>query len=140
MRAGILRDGLPVRLLPLLAIGALLFAGCGDDSPPSRAKDGVLRVKLDEYRIIPDHLEVPAGRIHIIATNVGRLTHNLAIEAEDREIGEEVQRYGRTKTLHPGETGSEQEPITLAPGTYRLACTIANHDDLGQYGTLKVDG
>ena len=28
----------------------------------------------------------------------------------------------------------------LKPGKYRLTCTIANHDDLGQYGELKVVG
>ena len=26
----------------------------------------------------------------------------------------------------------------LKPGKYRLTCTIGNHDDLGQYGELKV--
>jgi hypothetical protein len=29
--------------------------------------------------------------------------------------------------------------VTLAPGKYRLVCTIANHDNLGQYGELKVE-
>ena len=38
-------------------------------------------------------------------------------------------------TMQPGETG-EPIKVTLTPGTYRLVCTIANHDDLGQYGTL----
>jgi hypothetical protein len=28
--------------------------------------------------------------------------------------------------------------VTLKPGKYRLVCTIANHDNLGQYGELKV--
>jgi len=28
--------------------------------------------------------------------------------------------------------------VTLKPGKYRLLCTIANHDNLGQYGELKV--
>jgi hypothetical protein len=26
----------------------------------------------------------------------------------------------------------------LEPGKYRLVCTIANHDNLGQYAELKV--
>jgi hypothetical protein len=30
--------------------------------------------------------------------------------------------------------------VTLKPGKYRLICTIANHDNLGQYGELKVGG
>ena len=28
--------------------------------------------------------------------------------------------------------------LVLKPGRYRLACTISNHDNLGQYGELKV--
>jgi hypothetical protein len=39
--------------------------------------------------------------------------------------------------MQPGQTAAPVK-ITLAPGDYRLVCTIANHDDLGQFGTLKV--
>jgi uncharacterized cupredoxin-like copper-binding protein len=98
----------------------------------------VLHITLDEYRIRPENIEVPAGRIHLEAVNDGRLTHNLAIESFAHEDGVEPKLYGRTDTLHPGQHGSEQAPITLKPGKYRLTCTIGNHDDLGQYGELKV--
>ncbi|HWH96439.1 MAG TPA: hypothetical protein VNT03_21440 [Baekduia sp.] len=126
------------RLAALLLLGALTLAGCGDGPSYTREPDGVLRIDLDEYRLRPENIEVPAGRIHLEATNSGRLTHNLAIESLDQKEGEEPELYGRTDTLHPGEHGSEQAPITLEPGKYRLTCTIANHDDLGQYGELKV--
>ncbi len=62
----------------------------------------------------------------------------LAVEAWEKEDGEEPELFGRTPTLHPGQTGTEQAPITLKPGKYRLVCTIGTHDDLGQYGELKV--
>jgi hypothetical protein len=126
-------------LAALLLLGALTVVGCGDGQSYTSANDGVLKVTLDEYRIRPENIEVPAGRIHIEATNDGRLTHNLAIESFDPPAeGEEPKLYGRTDTLHPGQHGSEQAPITLKPGKYRLTCTIGNHDDLGQYGELKV--
>ena len=128
-----------MRWLPaLLILGALTLAGCGDGPSYTRVSDGVLKVDLDEYRLRPENIEVPAGTVHLEATNTGRLTHNLAIEALDREEGEEPTLYGRTDTLHPGEHGSERDPIVLKPGKYRLVCTIGNHDDLGQYGELKV--
>jgi hypothetical protein len=128
-----------MRRLPALVLaGALCLTACGDGPSYVRDRDGVLRVTLDEYRIRPENLEVPAGRVRLDARNTGRLTHNLAIEAFDRAEGEEARLYGRTDTLHPGERGSEQAPIVLRPGKYRLTCTIANHDDLGQYGELKV--
>jgi uncharacterized cupredoxin-like copper-binding protein len=47
--------------------------------------------------------------------------------------------YGKpTRTLFSGETA--ETTVTLKPGKYRLVCTIANHDNLGQYGELKVVG
>jgi uncharacterized cupredoxin-like copper-binding protein len=125
-------------LMALSAVGAASLAGCGDGPSYTHAKGGVLRLSLDEYRIRPENIEVRAGRIHIVATNMGRLTHNVAVESFEHEEGEEAKLYGRTDTLHPGQTGSEQQPITLKPGKYRLTCTIGNHDDLGQFGELKV--
>jgi hypothetical protein len=122
--------------LPLL--GALTVAGCGSGPSYTHASGGTLHITLDEYRVIPQNLTVPAGRVRIVATNKGRLTHNLAVESFEHEDGEEPTLYGRTPTLHPGQTGSEQEPITLKAGKYRLTDTIGNHDDLGQYGELKV--
>jgi uncharacterized cupredoxin-like copper-binding protein len=122
--------------LPLL--GALTLAGCGGGPSYTHVRDGVLKVDLDEYTLRPENVEVPAGTIHLVAHNSGRLTHNLTIEAWDREEGEEATVYGRTDTLQPGQTAHERAPIVLKPGKYRLVCTIGNHDDLGQYGELKV--
>ena len=126
------------RLAALLLLGALTLAGCGGGPSYTRDRDGVLKIDLDEYTLRPENVEVPAGTIHLVAHNSGRLTHNLAIEDVERESGEEPTVYGRTDTLQPGQTGREREPITLKPGKYRLVCTIGNHDDLGQYGELKV--
>jgi uncharacterized cupredoxin-like copper-binding protein len=126
------------RLAALLLLGALTLAGCGDGQSYASAEGGVVRVTLDEYRIRPENIEVRAGTVHLEATNTGRLTHNLAIESFEHEEGEQPTLYGRTDTLHPGQSGTEQHPIFLRPGKYRLTCTIANHDDLGQYGELKV--
>src|SRR4051812_18411768 len=78
MRPGIIRDPFMRRLAALLLLGALTLAGCGDGPSYTSAKDGVLHVTLDEYRIRPENFEVPAGRIHLEAVNDGRLTHNLA--------------------------------------------------------------
>ena len=128
-----------MRWLPaLLGLGAASCVGCGGSPSYHHAPDGVLKLTLDEYRIRPENVEVHAGRIHLQVTNVGRLTHNLVIESFQHAVGEEPKLYGRTDTLHPGRSGSEQQPITLRPGKYRLTCTIGNHDDLGQYGELKV--
>jgi uncharacterized cupredoxin-like copper-binding protein len=119
------------------ALGALVLGGCGDRDAIDRvARDGAVRVTLREYRIDPQDWEVPAGRVRLVVTNAGRLTHNLAIESVTKESDEQPHEYARTPTVPPG--GTARATARLKPGTYRIACTLANHDRLGQFGTLKV--
>jgi uncharacterized cupredoxin-like copper-binding protein len=124
--------------LLLLALAALPAAGCGANVAYTRAPDHRVEVRLDEYRVLPEHIQVRAGRVTLVARNSGRLTHNLAVVQFKRPIGDEQEKqYGQaTKTLFPGQ--SAQSTVALEPGKYRLVCTIANHDNLGQYAELKV--
>src|SRR4051794_41908710 len=64
-------------LLAALTVAAAL-AGCGADTPYTPARGGTLRLRLDEYRILPERITIPAGRVDIVARDVGRVTHNLA--------------------------------------------------------------
>ena len=121
-----------VWLVCVLALG-----GCGDDDV-YRTDRPVLRLTLDEYRIVPQNVVVRPGRTKAIVRNAGRLTHNLAIQIPEGPDGKPFDiPGGRVGTMQPGETG-EPIKVTLAAREYRLVCTIANHDDLGQYGELKV--
>jgi hypothetical protein len=122
----------------LAATVAAVLAGCGSDAPYVPASGRAVSLRLDEYRVLPQRVTVPAGRVRIIARNVGRLTHNVAIVQFDRPLGEdEEKQYARTPTAHPGEV--VRATANLKPGKYRLVYTIANHDNLGQYGELKVE-
>jgi plastocyanin len=117
---------------------AAALAGCAADTPYTAARGHTLRLRLDEYRVLPERVTVPAGRVEIVARDVGRLTHNVAIVQFARPLGEdEEKQYARTPTAHPGDV--VRTSVTLRPGKYRLVCTIANHDNLGQYGELKVE-
>jgi plastocyanin len=127
---------------PLLAALALasaaLLAACGGEDDPVRIETRELRVELDEFRIVPEDVSVASGRLRIVATNVGRLTHNLKIVKEDEEDREAPPtEIGGTGTAQPGETATFTFD-DLRPGEYRIVCTITNHDDLGQYGELIV--
>jgi plastocyanin len=139
MTAGIIRKAMTGRRLTalLLAASTLGAAGCGSVAY-SHAPDRQVDVRLDEYRVLPEHIQVTAGRITITARNTGRLTHNLVVVQFKRPLGDEVEKqYGNpTKTLFPGQTATTT--VDLEPGKYRLICTISNHDNLGQYAELKV--
>ena len=131
---------MPLRaaLLAALVTAATILAGCGDEEPV-RVDGRTLRVELDEFRILPQNVDVGRGRLRIVATNIGRLPHNVKIvrlDEEDREAP--PTELGGTGTAQPGETATFTFE-DLAPGEYRMVCTITNHDDLGQYGDLIVD-
>jgi len=113
-----------------------MLTGCGEPEV-FRTDRPILRVELDEYRIVPQNVSVKGGRMKFAARNTGRLTHNLVIQLVPDRFAARPIEIGRTQTMQSQQTG-EAIKLELTPGEYRLVCTIANHKDLGQFGTLKV--
>jgi len=127
----------PAILLAAMLAASFAVAGCGG-SEPLEEPSSVLRLRVDEYRIVPDHARVRAGRLKIMIYDAGILTHNVKVESDEIDPEGKPVVVGGTPTAHPGET--QFGKVELEPGTYRLACTIANHDTLGMYGKLEVVG
>jgi plastocyanin len=130
------------RWLSALVLVAVTFAaaGCGGDKTV-RVTSGVVRLDVDEYRIIPARVSVPAGKVKILIHDVGLLTHNVHVEDPSQlDAQGNPLDLGGTETAHPGVGPRTRGSVTLdlAPGTYRMVCTIANHEVLGQFGTLIV--
>ncbi len=128
------RPPLPIAVL---AAAALALSGCGGGES-LRTDRPIVRIALDEYRIVPQDITVRPGRMKFVVRNTGRLTHNLIIQLPEGSGGQPLL-VDRVATMQPGQA-AEPIKVTLSPGEYRLVCTIANHDDLGQFGTLKVRG
>ena len=127
---------IPVVLVTLFVVADV--AACGDEEPVA-VEGRTLRVRLDEYRIVPQNLRVTEGRLRIVATNVGRLTHNVEVVKQDEDdLEERPVEIDGTRTAQPNESASVTIE-NLPAGEYRLICSIANHDDLGQYGRLVVE-
>ena len=124
------------RLASLALAAPALALGCGD-AEPVRLAGGTLRATLDEYLVEPQSVSVPPGRLRLVATNEGRLSHNLRVIVPSEEPGDQPRTLGGTATALPGET--VEGTVTLRPGRYELVCALANHDDLGQWGTLVVE-
>jgi uncharacterized cupredoxin-like copper-binding protein len=122
----------------LLVVATVGLLGYVNDAPPVfRTDRPILRLKLDEYRISPQTIDIGRGRTKFVVRNTGRLTHNLVIEKAPTDSRDEPEVFYQTTTLQPGQSAAPFK-LVLPPGKYRLRCTIANHDDLGQYGELRV--
>ena len=116
-------------LVGLAAALALSGAGCADDSPPTRVKDGRATVTLDDFSITPQRLRARPGEVAFRAVNRGAIGHTLRVMRGDHEVA------GVT-TLLPG--ASAKASGTFERGRYDLVCILGNHEDLGMYGTLTV--
>jgi len=116
-------------LLALLALAAAPLAACGDDHPATRARGGQVAVAADDYRYRPQSIRAHPGPLRFDLVNRGRLAHTFRLERGGRVVA-------RVSTFLPGEhaTGSAR----VRAGRYRFFCSLANHEELGMYGTLLV--
>jgi plastocyanin len=113
-----------------LALCVLVLAACGGSGTTVRERSGRFSVTLDDYLIRPQSVRVPRGKaVTVTVTNRGRLGHTFRIRGRTRNVL-------AIQTLEPGETKTETRK--LAKGTYTMYCVLANHEELGMYGTLVV--
>jgi plastocyanin len=115
--------------LVLPTMVALALAGCGGDEPAAEARGGTTAIALDDFFIEPQDVRASGRRIRFEVTNRGRLPHNFRVRDDERE---RVQ----VTTMLPGD--GETATAALAPGDYKMVCTVANHEQLGMTGTLVV--
>lgn len=120
---------LPSRALAAAGVAGLLAsAGCGEPAPV--AVDATpLRLTLSEYRISPQAVRVPAGRVDLLVRNGGTTVHRLELRSEDR-----TRTLAASPPLRPGETA--RLVVELPPGEYVDTCAVERHDTLGEHGTI----
>jgi plastocyanin len=117
-----------------LALCSLLVAGCGDDDEPGRTvtapANSELRVVGNEYSFDPSTVVLRgAGTLTLTLRNEGSLAHNLRLFRGEEEIG-------GTPTLPAGSSRSTR--LNLEHGSYRMVCTVGDHEELGMTGALQV--
>ncbi len=119
-----------VRLGPLpLLLAALVLAGCSSTTTTVLTHHE-LRLREDEYRILPRSTSVPPGRLKIVVANDGVLAHDLVVEHDGAIVAS-------IPTILPGAS-SIPIKVTLAPGRYTLASALSNQGNLGMMATLVV--
>jgi hypothetical protein len=125
----------PLRPLAVVLLAMLLLAGCGAGQT-ARLTGHSLALTLEEYRILPRTVSVPAGPLRITACNRGVLTHNVALLQGTLDSDERTTLTG-ISTLLPGRCGSVLTS-PLAPGRYLLTSTVGNQAVLGMAAALIV--
>ena len=130
--------------LGLLAVASLLGAGCGEQRDQATrtvpepvgsvpAADpravAIAAVSLVDYALDAGQARVGrAGRISFVATNDGTVRHALAVDAPAGRVSTDALRPGERATL----------AIRLPPGEYKWYCPIADHEERGMVGRLRV--
>ena len=130
-------------LVPIL-VACLAAAGCGEERRqatrtvpepvgPVQTTDpravAVASVSLVDYVLTPAHSRVArAGLIAFEATNDGTVRHGLAVDAPAGPV--------RTRALRPGERATFA--VRLPAGRYKWYCPVADHEQRGMAGWLRV--
>ena len=127
----------PVRRpLALLPLALILLAGCGGDDGGGGGSATVAEgrpVVLDarEYKFEPSNVTLrgASGPVRIELQNKGSLAHDVRVLDGDRDLG-------GTPAFPGGERRSAS--VALEPGSYRMICSVGNHEELGMVGELVV--
>lgn len=106
----------------------------GYASPAIGQADGATQkvsMTLSEMKYEPSRIEIQVGTtVEIEAKNVGKILHDLIIDAEEGELELELQ---------PGQ--SKTAAVTFKyPGTYKFKCEQPGHSELGMVGEIVVKG
>ena len=121
---------MPLVRLTATLLAAAVLGGCGGAGPTVQVRDQRAEIQLDDFLIRPQNVRAQAGELTFAVSNEGRLGHNLRLRGGSE--GEQVV----TTTLLPGDEATKT--VRLAPGSYTMLCTVANHEQLGMTGRLVV--
>lgn len=119
----------------VLALGSGCGAGEGEKGPsgPVTTVPGgrPLTIVAREYNFTPERVSTRGSEaIRIELSNRGSLAHNVKVLQGANELG-------GTPSF---QSGVRSATVRLAPGRYRMVCTVGNHEELGMVGELEVTG
>lgn len=150
-------------VIPTCLAAALALAACGDDERGSVEQSGsatgttqdtatettgqtttsgaeepkgdpvaTIEVEETEFELDPANPGVQdAGLVAFEVTNAGKVPHALEVEGPSGEA--------ETEEIAPGKT-AELTVDLGEPGTYKWYCPIADHEDRGMVGQIRIAG
>jgi plastocyanin len=101
------------------------------DAPMAAAATTAIGVGEREFAIAVYRPKVHRGKVKLNIRNLGEDVHDLVVERRGKRVG------ALTAVVKPG--GRATLRLTLKKtGTYRLICTVADHEARGMRATLRV--
>ncbi len=97
---------------------------------PKKATNTV-NIGLDDGKILPSNLGIPAGNTTFLVTNNGSMPHNLAIYSSDGKL------LGKTKDLTKAD-GTKPLVLDVPGGTYKMISDVAGDEAKGLTSVLNV--
>jgi len=117
----------------------------GSSAAGTTAPAGVhtVQVKLGEMWVRPQYTSVKAGKVTFVASNIGRVAHELMIERMPLKMDgpgrpDEDAAQGMIEDMDPGASG--KMTLKLKPGSYVLFCNVPGHYAAGQHVRFTVTG
>lgn len=101
-------------------------------APEPEPEANRLAVKAQEYYFVLSRATVKAGALTVELNNQGEDPHNLNLQ-RNGDAGEPL-RIEETDSLQ-----RNVETFDLPPGTYRLWCSLPEHEEKGMHTTLTVE-
>jgi plastocyanin len=120
---------MPLARATAALVALALVTGCGGDEPTAVVRDDTVEIALDEFLIRPQNVDVRAGEVRFVVAGRGRLRHSFRVWGANAAPVE-------IESVFPGE--EIERRADLAPGEYRMVCTVSNHAELGMTGRLVV--
>jgi hypothetical protein len=101
----------------------------GTPASPAEQQPATMTATLVDFGIELGADSMAAGRYSIEVVNDGGASHDFVVERDGEEVA-------ASEVLDPG--GTTTLDVTLAPGTYIVYCSIANHRAMGMETTIEV--
>jgi hypothetical protein len=114
----------------LIGFAALVATAAFGGAPEAPPRPPAVGVGLLEWQVAVYRASVPAGAVRLNVTNLGEDPHDLVIRTRAGRVVKRMSPLmaGRRRTVR----------ATLGRGRYVLVCSIADHEQLGMRGRLRV--
>lgn len=115
----------------------LALSACGSDSEASTTQGLMamdsgpvqeVRLAMGDFFYEPKEITLEPGNVRFLLTNVGNTAHRFAITGEGVKVS--------TRNVGAGREGVME--IALRPGTYKMGCTLGDHEARGSVGQIIV--